>query len=220
MFYSSWFRFLDQTISIYPFQLRSRSDAKGEEPYSSIEEAARDCADMIQEFSDKPIIFFGHSMGGVIAYLTAFYLKSIYKIDIEKLIVSASIPEMSAICRDKNKCMSDMSDEEFCKTLVENGGIDEKILAIKEFYDDFLPVLRADFSITEKYVSDPENKISCDISVYAAKDDKIVPVDMIDMWQKYTYGSVSSTIFEGGHFFIKKHIQDICRELNDTAGSI
>ena len=146
-FYSDWYKYLSSDIGVYPVQLPGRGKRWGAEMYTSVEEASEIIASQIQSYSDVPLIFTGHSMGGLIAYQTALMLQDNYGISLKQLFITGSYPEMGV---DNISDAYKLTDSEFCERLKSYGGIDERVFKIKQFYTFFLPVIKNDFLMAEE----------------------------------------------------------------------
>ncbi len=203
LFYADMHRYLSDDVGVYPYQLPGRLDRAGEEFADSIWSVAENAADIISGYSDKPIILTGHSMGGIIGFDTAYILKEKYSIDVAKLYITASLPSLSAVVNRTDAKTDDLDDDEFCKALKDFGAIDERALKIREFYQIFLPVVRADFRMIENYSDDESRKISADIEVYGGDNDKIIDSGSLSLWKNRTSGKTDIFIRQGDHFFIK-----------------
>lgn len=89
------------------------------------------------------------------------------------------------------------------------GGIPEELYT-KEIMDIFLPILRADFIILDRYKFQPKaEKIRCGISVFYADNDFSVQVEKVGKWTDVAEGNVKFHKFKGEHFFLNRYPNDI-----------
>lgn len=212
--YAVWQKYIAEDIDVFPFQMAGHCGRSCEKCSRSIEDAAREAAHEISRFTDKRILFTGHSMGGVLAYYTAYLLKKHHGITVEKLFITASLPDLGSCIRYEYGSSEKYSDEDFSKMLMEFGAVDTKVADAKIFKEKYLPLIRSDFSLIEKYHADPQNVIDSDITVFCGDCDKIVGRAECSEWKRYTNGNVSIKEYSGDHFFIKQHIQEICASIN------
>ena len=85
----------------------------------------------------------------------------------------------------------------------------------KELLDNFLPILRADYRIAERYKeSSLKEKINCPVTVLAGEDDDMSVNDM-RRWDEVINNKFSFYIFAGGHLFIHNNVKEICDIIND-----
>ena len=71
--YNKWRQYLDKHIELRPVELAGRGRRIYDPLYQSIEEAVDDVYQLISpELAKGPYAFFGHSMGGIIAYELAY----------------------------------------------------------------------------------------------------------------------------------------------------
>ena len=218
-FFADWYRELSPGVNVYPVQLKCRGFEEDMKPYGSLEEAGADIAQQICHItrdSDHPFLFYGHSMGGVLAYLTADILQREHGKGPEHLFVSGSIPTLGEITKVYGKSVTELSDEDFCEFLATCGAVDRRMLSIPQFHQYFLPVIRSDFELTENFKADPSRKLLCGVTVYGGSEDKIVKPPQLLCWDDYTLASVQYHILDGDHFFIKKHKKEICDEISRT----
>ena len=211
--YADWFKLLPDTAGVYPVELPGRGIRMEESFSASLEEAAQEFAAELSGFDDKPMVFTGHSMGGILAYLTAFYLEAQYGVRVEKLFLTSSAPDICASDKMKKIRAADLTDDEFCEELISFGALDSRMMRLREFREIFLPIARSDFELVSSFMPDPAMKISCDISAYGGLDDLIVAPDRYTAWTEYTTGSVTVELMKGDHFFIKTGKKPICRDI-------
>lgn len=214
LFYSGWNSFLADDIGVYPYEVAGHGERAAEQQASSINEIAAEAAEAISRYNDKPVILFGHSMGGDIAYKTAYLLENVYKINLKGIFISGSVPSFADAGKYNHMLMSELDDEEFCRKLIEFGAIDKRIFRIKNFNELYLPVIRNDFDMTESFLHDKNEKLSCEIMVYGGDSDKIIPTFLLDGWKDFTNGGIKVKIMSGEHFFIRQHIEEICNDIN------
>ena len=213
-FYAGWNNFLADDIGVYPYEIAGHGERAGESQAKSINEIAAEAAEAISRYSDKPIILFGHSMGGDIAYKTAYLLENEYKISLKGLFISGSVPCFADAGKYNNIIMTELDDDEFCRDLIEFGAIDKRIFRIRNFNELYLPVIRNDFNLTESFVPDKGEKVNCDITIYGGESDRIIPSLLLGGWDDFTNGSIKVKIMNGEHFFVRQHIEDICNDIN------
>ena len=211
--YADWFKFLPDTTGVYPVELPGRGIRMEESFAVSLEEAAQEFAEKLSGSDDKPMVFTGHSMGGILAYLTAYYLEIKYGISVEKLFLTSSAPDICASDKMKKIRAEDLTDDEFCKELISFGALDSRMMRLREFREIFLPIARSDFGLVSSFVPDTAMKVSCDISVYGGLDDLIVEPDRYGTWTEYTTGNVTIELMKGDHFFIKTGKKTVCRDI-------
>ncbi|MBE0670392.1 MAG: thioesterase [Anaerolineales bacterium] len=149
---------------------------------------------------DKPFIFFGHSMGGTIAFELARQLKQRNLLQPQILFVSAqAAPQLP----NPNPSIHTLPDSEFVNFLRGLNGIPADVINHSELMELLLPTLRADFETIEnyEYVAD-KNQLTCPIIAFGGTDDPRVKPDHLEGWSIHTKASFKSYYFSGDHFFI------------------
>ncbi|ROR25859.1 surfactin synthase thioesterase subunit [Mobilisporobacter senegalensis] len=206
--YYGWKELLPDRYELCMIELAGRGTRFGEPYYQSVDEASDDIAKRISEqlkYDDEYVIF-GHSMGALLTYEIYYKLKQIGIREPRHLFVSGRNAPHSFNKRDN---IENMTNENFLQMVEEYGGIPEEFY-IKEIMEIFLPILRADFIILDRYKFQPKvEKISCGTSIFYAADDFSTHVEKIRKWTEVIEDHVKFHKFKGEHFFLNRYPNDI-----------
>jgi surfactin synthase thioesterase subunit len=156
--------------------------------------------------SDARVAFFGHSMGGLVAFEVARKFESAGK-PIAALFVSAS----AAPGRIGYEYIREGSDDELLKIVTEMTGTDSEFIG-ERFGETILRTLRSYGTITD-YSCPPGTTVSCPIYAYAAADDAIVNYDSVLAWSNFTTSEFAIRIVAGEHFYITENVDEIVQDI-------
>ena len=176
--------------------------------YASVDEIMPDLLEAVGEIVKEKFILFGHSMGAKIAYELEKRLEQsgIYA---RHLIVSGSrpphIPEPNPICN--------LPKREFIRELTRFAGTPKEILGNEEMMNFFIPLLRADFEMDEKYLRKNKVKLQCSINAFCGENDTEATETDMQEWGEYT-SDFALEVFAGDHFFIKSNAKTV-QSLNE-----
>jgi medium-chain acyl-[acyl-carrier-protein] hydrolase len=108
---------------------------------------------------------------------------------------------------------------EFVDALRSLGGTPEAVLENQQMLRMVLPMLRADFTLTETYIYERDAPLACPISAFGGERDRLVSRDKLNAWRDQTSEQFQLRMFPGGHFFIHNErsalLQAIQRDLLD-----
>ena len=91
------------------------------------------------------------------------------------------------------------------KEVSKYGGIPDHLLENTDFWDIFLPVVRADFKMIANYKpNEKKPPLDCMITAIVGKNDKIVGTEKAKSWKKFTNKDFNLIETDGDHFFIKE----------------
>jgi medium-chain acyl-[acyl-carrier-protein] hydrolase len=111
-----------------------------------------------------------------------------------------------------------LTDDEFKQRLRDFGGTPALILDDDQLMARALPILRADFVLIERYLAEPQARVSCPITVFAGIADPGTPPATIAAWQPRTTAAYRVVTVDAGHFFLESHraqlISEIARDLS------
>ena len=167
-------------------------------------------SDIYQEVSQKidqvDYAIYGHSMGGLVAYLlTRKLIENNYKAPLHLFITGTSGP--AAFSRtDKKKHLLPL--REFIDAIKEFGGMPDEMLRNEEWLYYFEPILRADFKASENYVYGNYDPLKIPITVITGTEEEL-DLEDIRIWQKETTNTIDFRQMPGNHFFIFKYPQAI-----------
>lgn len=170
-------------------------------------------AEMVDHFEQAiatldpmPFSFLGHSMGSLIAFLLSRQLQRKEKTQPARLIVSASL---SPSTRNETRNSYKLSDDAFKKKVFAHGGVPEQFRQMPELMDIFLPVLRADYEVFDRYLHEDATRVTIPVSVYAGVTDEAVPLEEHKYWQDVAEAPVNTRHFSGGHFYLYQQLDDV-----------
>lgn len=166
----------------------------------------------IQPLLDKPFAFFGHSMGGLVAFELARTLRRQKLPQPKLLFISAcAAPQFP----DPNPPLHALPDGEFLEALKKFNGIPAEILNQPEALNLLLPILRADFEAVETYRFDSsEAPLDIPIIAFGGLADERVRREQLEAWATQTGSRFESHFFPGGHFFINDAHEEIMRSIS------
>lgn len=197
-----WARFFFRHgIEVAAVQLPGRADRMREPVPSSLHELADSILDCTVWESDVPFVFFGHSMGGMLAFEVARRLQSRNMVMPDLLIISASWPpHLSRPSPDG----SHMEGNAFLDFFQKNyGALHPAVVANPEMLELVIPVLRLDLALVEGYSTEKAPAVTCPIAVYSGRDDHLAAPDMAASWAGLTTGCFRRRTFSGGHLFLQ-----------------
>lgn len=174
-------------------------------------------ADLISEavlaLPPRPRVLLGHSMGALLAYLTALRLRAAGDVHLHGLVVSGiRPPHMGELCPP----VGDLSDDAFLDFLEELGGLPHEIRMNSDLMDLMLPALRADFRLVEAYRHLPASPLECPIIAIKAADDPLTSVPMMEAWAAYTSGRFDLVHCEGDHMCVTGSLADWHSKARDS----
>ena len=214
-FFAGWVKYFSDDVNIFPVQYPARDNRMSEPMPDSLFELAENMIDESMELFDRPFIFVGHCSGSIVAYEAAEYLREISGKSPEYIFVSASVaPENYKLRSTKN-----LSDEMFFKYYNYADYEKEKDNPLFKF---FLPVIRMDFTLCEKYRYKEKPPLDCPIFAFAGSEDKEGgDPEKINLWKKYTTSEIFSTkVYDGDHFYFERNAEDITAIIGKTAKKI
>jgi len=176
-------------------------------------------AQEITAFSKKPFAFFGHSMGAIVAYETARRLESMRVSQPIHLFVSArAAPHL----QENTDLLRFLDDETFVDRLQKTyGAVPEAIQKSSELRKIFLPVLRADVELLEKYEEVSSEPLDYPITALGGISDTAISRANLEGWQARTSAKFSHHEFPGKHFYIDDEREAVLAAItNDLAHSL
>jgi surfactin synthase thioesterase subunit len=148
---------------------------------------------------DLPFAFFGHSLGGVLAFEVARQLHERRLPLPQRLFVSAC--PAPQLCR-REKSRATLSDAELLQTLERFGGTPKEILGHPEYLQMVLSVLRADLNLIDSYVAPEGSGFRLPITAYAGSADTHITPMRILAWERWALPGFVCRSFEGDHFYL------------------
>ncbi len=212
--YNHWCKYLDPRIKLTPLEMAGRGSRISEPFYQSIPEAIADLLLRNQaELRSDPYALFGHSMGSWLAFELAHHLKANGYPQPVQLFLSGRYPPQF---RKTERIYHTMSDSEVRNGLLRMGGTPPELLDCPEWWNLFIPVLRADYKILDTYHFEANRApLQTSIVGFTGNDDDITNASQMARWQELTTGDCQVYTFEGAHFFIHTQTAGIAKIINE-----
>lgn len=148
---------------------------------------------------DRDFVFFGHSLGGLIAFELARKLQAANESQPEHLFVAAfRAPHLPSI----HPPMHGLPENEFIAALMEMEGIPEPLLQNREMLVLIANIARSDFKLHETYAYPQGPKLNVPITVFGGDGDPYIQPDMLRAWAQETTRNFNFHWLPGNHHFI------------------
>jgi surfactin synthase thioesterase subunit len=155
---------------------------------------------------DDKVAFFGHSMGGLLAFEVARRFE-VAGSPIDALFVSAC----AAPGRVGYEHIPE-SDRGLLDAVSQMTGVNPEFLENEEFAAKILPTLRGLKAIS-KYDCPPDATVSCPIFAFRGDDDEVATHEKVSPWSGRTTSEFSVRVFSGHHFYLTDHIPELVSDI-------
>jgi medium-chain acyl-[acyl-carrier-protein] hydrolase len=194
-----WGRHFNDHVEVLALQLPGRERRLSDPLVDTIAGLVDAIAPTFEDL-DTPFVFFGHSMGGLVAFELMRELRRRKGPMPSLLLASAcSAPQIPDYVDPPR---STQSEDEIVHELRRLNGTDEAILEHEELRRLLLPALRADFNIVDLYRYYDEPPLDCPIIALGGMHDSGITVDMLAGWQLQTTRGFDLQMFNGDHFYL------------------
>ena len=156
----------------------------------------------------SPVFFFGHSMGGLLAFEVARRFEEAGR-PIAALFVSA----VAAPGRVGYDDIPD-TDEGLLAAVSTLTGADPEFMKNPEFAAAILPTLRGLKAIAN-YTCPPEVTLSCPIHAFYGDDDEIATEEKVLPWAERTTAGFTVREFSGHHFYLTDHLDELVPDVEE-----
>jgi surfactin synthase thioesterase subunit len=194
---------------VYIVQYPQRAERLNEPAAHNVQDLARSLFVAGPWRQLAPLRLFGHSMGAVVAFEFARIAES-RGAAVERLWASAA----PAPCAVEAKPDLPTSHDDLLVDMTDFGGTDAELLADPEFAELLINAMRADYAAINRYSCSPDIQIAANISVLGAHGDLRVDAAELQRWEGHTAGAFELDWYDGGHFYLDDHIDDVAARVN------
>ncbi len=216
--FRGWTEHLAPEVEVCLVQPPGREDRYRETPFTSIPELVEVVGSHLTEWLDRPYALYGHSLGAVVAFEAARYLRRKAARAPERLFVGASrAPQLPW----PHRHVHPLSDDELIREIDRRyGSIPRGLLDDPEIRKLLLPALRADFQQMETYRYHEAAPLSCGITAFGGASDMLISVDALSAWRHQTCTGFELRILPGSHLFIQMARMELLSSISTVLGGI
>ncbi|HBU80500.1 MAG TPA: thioesterase [Paenibacillus sp.] len=212
--YLKWKKYFPPLLELRPVELKGRGSLLGSRCFTNMDDMVADIYERIRtELRDEQFVLLGHSMGSLIAWELANYIKAKEGVSPYHLFLSGMKPPHLRV-REEIQTHR-LGRQAFKNSVARLGGMPIEMIKEDSLFELFEPILRADFQICDTYLFEgPIQKLNCGITVFGGLEDEISREEL-EEWRLYgDYFQLH--MYDGGHFFIDQHIKEITHIVNQT----
>jgi surfactin synthase thioesterase subunit len=187
-----------------------RGDRPGLTQLTSIPDLATEIFNMMAPSaeSESQVAFFGHSMGGLLAFEVALQFQSA-GLPVAALFVSSCAAPGHARYKELQG-----SDRDILNKVAEVTDTNRELLANEEFVASILPTLQSVRAISG-YTRPPEVTVSCPIYAFVGDNDIIVAYENVAAWSERTTAEFAIRVFPGDHFYLNNHLPELATDIEE-----
>ncbi|WP_329340028.1 alpha/beta fold hydrolase [Streptomyces sp. NBC_00663] len=202
---------LTPRAEVVALQYPGRQDRRREPPLTSVDELVDGITGALRALTDRPMVFFGHSMGGTLAFETARRMEAELGERLLGLVVSGRRAP-SSVRRDTVHLRNDAG---LIAEIRKLEGTASALLDDEDVVSMILPALRADYTAVEQYVYRPGPALSRPLHVYIGDADPQVRADEAEAWAEHTSADFRIRTFRGGHFYLAEQSDQVIAALRE-----
>jgi surfactin synthase thioesterase subunit len=205
------------SVELLAVQYPGREDRFREAPVTRMDQLVSQLVrDLSRIIDDRPMVFFGHSMGALVAYETAQALKARYGQEPALLVVSGS--GAPGTPGTYVRPAPSASDDELIEDVRRLGGTPRELLEDRQTMKAFLPVMRADYELLDAYQPAGHGPLSCPVVACAGDQDTSVSRETVEAWFEHTRGERREHWFKGDHFYLCSEPASLTQQLAEWMG--
>jgi medium-chain acyl-[acyl-carrier-protein] hydrolase len=209
-----WQELIGPRLELRVAQLPGRGVRLFDPPIREMDELVARLTRAVADLSDRPFVFFGHSLGALVAFEVARQLRRAGRPGPTSLWASGAEGPRTRLIRRR---LHALADAELIEALREYNGTAPEMLDDREMMELLLPGLRADFALHERYTYRAEPPLDLPIHVLLGNADPYVEIDRAAGWAFETSQPGQRHIYPGDHFFLYPHQRSIAGLLAETA---
>jgi medium-chain acyl-[acyl-carrier-protein] hydrolase len=198
--FKKWADFLPSSVEVIPVELPGRGARLQEPPFLSLPVLIEELAEVIRLLLDRPFIFYGHSMGAIIAFELTRFLRRNHDREPQALFVGGRRAPQTT---NSEPVTYNLPKDEFIEELIKLNGTPIEVIEHAELMDMLIPLLRADFQLTQTYEYTADAPLRCPITAYGGLQDYHVTHDLLLPWKEQTSSKFALHMLPGGHFFLR-----------------
>jgi medium-chain acyl-[acyl-carrier-protein] hydrolase len=197
--YRDWASCLPADVEVVAVRLPGRETRYRERPFDRLDGLVTALVRGLEPLMDRPFAWFGHSMGALVAYEACRAIRDAGGPEPARLLVSGRrAPHLP----ERYRPVHDAPTADLVARLVELNGTPREVLDDRAVLSAFLPMLRADFAVSETYHWSPGPPLSCPISVFGGLHDPMATQEELHAWKGHSTAGCRVRTFEGDHFFL------------------
>jgi medium-chain acyl-[acyl-carrier-protein] hydrolase len=211
--YQKWADSIANGVEVFAIQPPGRETRIKEPLVRDLSLIVTELRQALQPLLGMPCVFFGHSVGAIVAFELARELRKTGSLaGLRALFVAGA----SAPHRRQNKEIThDLPREQFIAALRRLNGTPEAVLEHPELLDVVVPILRNDFFISETYRYTEMPPLDIPIVAFGGEADKEVTSEQLVGWKdQTTVRPFSCTLFAGDHFFTHSNREQLLAAVN------
>jgi acyl transferase domain-containing protein/surfactin synthase thioesterase subunit/short-subunit dehydrogenase/acyl carrier protein len=198
-----WETMVDDAAELVMVELPGHGKRVSEKPYTDMASLVRDLTAAMATMTDKPFIFFGHSMGGLIAFEVARALRKDH-LKVPFRLFLSSTPELTTYSvRDIDPAQSD---EALVRVFPQ---LDKRVVPDEELRQLLLSLLRTDLLLIKNYQYTKQEPLDIPLTVLYGENDSRVREKQAEKWRTETHSSCTVIRRPGGHRFIERDAEFI-----------
>ncbi|WP_128382305.1 thioesterase II family protein [Streptomyces cavernae] len=201
---------LSPGVDVVAVQYPGRQDRRQEPGLTSVAELADRVAEALESRHDRPLTFFGHSMGAVVAFEVARRMERAGTGPVRLFASGRRAPS-----RTRDEKVHTLGDDRLVAELRALSGTDARFLEDEELLRMVLPAIRSDYTAVETYLAAPTDTVRCPVTVLVGDDDPKTSLDEARAWDGHTLGGSEMRVFPGGHFYLTERAADVLAVLTE-----
>ncbi|MDG4786453.1 alpha/beta fold hydrolase [Micromonospora sp. WMMD1102] len=196
--YRRFAELVPDTIEVLAVQYPGRQNRYGEPVIDDMTLLADEIVGAVERELTGPVVFFGHSMGAVVAFEVARRLRGGEPVTVRRLFASAG-PAPSA----RSSLGVHLRDDDGVVAYIrELGGSGVEMLEIDEIRQLTLPMVRGDLRLIETYRYAGGEPLNCPITAIVGDRDHTFTAADARRWVVHTTAGLDVHSLPGGHFYL------------------